>query len=410
MRTAKINLKLKKDFPLFRRYPKLVYLDNASTTQKPQSVLKAEHDFYTTANANVHRGIYRLSRQATAAYEGARERVAEFINAKRAAEIIFTRNATEALNLIAAIEGSRLKRGDEILISAAEHHSNILPWQRVAKERGAKLVWVELDSDYRLSEKEFTKKLSKRTKIVALADTSNVLGYVAPSATLAAQAQAVGARIVIDAAQSMGHRRLDVQALGADYVVASGHKMYGPTGIGFLYARSPILDDAPPFLVGGHTILQVSRQAVVWDDPPARYEAGTPNIAGAIGLAAAMQYLTKLGWPAIEQYERALTDYALQRLAAIDGATIFGPATSEERVPVFSFTLQVGKKQAHSHDVAEIADTDNLALRGGHHCAQPLMAALGVKELTRASCGIYNTAEDIDRLVAALNKVKRVLS
>lgn len=402
---TRTTLNLRVDFPLLKNHPTLAYLDSAATTHQPEVVMKAQQNFIETSYANVHRAVYKLANTATEAYEAARTTVATFINAQPN-EIIFTSNATQALNLAAALEKSRLRPGDEILVSIAEHHSNLLPWQRVAKQTGAILTWIELTPDGQVDFTDFTNKLSAKTKIVAVSHLSNVLGSVAPLNEIISAAHRVRAHVVVDAAQSASRLPLDVYTLDLDYLAVSGHKLYGPTGIGFLYGKQTHLEKAEPLLVGGGTVQEVTRHTATWQDSPLRFEAGTPNITGAIGLNAAINYLTQIGLGAIWEHEQTLVRYALPRLAEIDGLRLY----STGEAGLFSFNLSANQQTLHSHDVSEIANQHDVALRGGHHCAQPLMAALGVADLTRASIGVYTTTQDIDRLIEALEATKKVFS
>ena len=407
MNQDKYDLGVKGDFPIFNNHPELVFLDNAATTQKPRCVIEAEREFYEHNNANVHRGVYDLSASATALYEGVREKVARFINAESSSEIVFTRNATEALNLAAWIETQRLKEGDEIVITTAEHHSNILPWLRVAKKCGAKVRWASFDSGGRISVSAVKKVLSEKTKVVAITSVSNVLGCVLPIKAIVKEAHDMGARVVVDAAQSAGRMVFDIRSLGADYAAFSGHKIYGPTGTGWLYARKEIVEEAEPLLLGGSTVKSVTKTSVVWQDIPFRFEAGTPNIAGTVALGAAIDYLTDIGMGRIWKHECELVDYVVKRLNLIKGLRLYGVQNGAGRAAIFSFSMNSGKS-IHSHDVSEIANRFGVAVRGGHHCAQPLMAELGVAELSRASFGIYNNKGDVDKLVEVLAETKRV--
>ena len=402
------DLGVKEDFPIFSSHPELVFLDNAATTQKPRCVIEAEREFYEHSNANVHRGVYDLSAEATALYEGVREKAARFINAELSSEIVFTRNATEALNLAAWIEGQRLREGDEIVITAVEHHSNILPWLRMAKQRGAKVRWAGFDGAGRISVSEVKKVLSERTKVVAIASVSNVLGCVLPIKDIVKEAQRHGARVVVDAAQSAGRMPFDVRLLGADYAAFSGHKIYGPTGTGWLYVRKELAAGAEPLLVGGSTVKSVTRNSVEWQDTPLCFEAGTPNIAGTVALGAGIDYLTGIGMGRIWEHECELVNYAVKKLNSIEGLRLYGVQNGAGRAAIFSFTVLSDGNFIHSHDVSEIANRFGVALRGGHHCAQPLMKSLSVVELSRASFGIYNNKGDVDKLVEVLGKVKSV--
>lgn len=404
-------MQVKSDFPIFQHHPNLVFLDNAATTQKPRTVLQAQNDFSAHAYANIHRAIYDLAASATAKYEGSRQAVADFIDAASSKEIVFTRNATEALNLAAWIEAGKLQAGDEILISVSEHHSNLLPWQRLACKKGVKLQWIELATEQKFDFNDFTKKLSAKTKLVAVAHVANVLGDIRPTREIVTAAHRAGARVILDAAASLCRLPISVRSLDVDYLAASGHKMYGPTGVGFLYAKPELIANAEPMMLGGGTIKKVTRAAALWADSPWRHEAGTPPIVEVIGLAAAIAYLKKLGLETIWQHEQALTKYAWEKLSEVNGIKLFGPNPMGEvpRAGIISFSLSSGNRTFHSHDVAQICNDYGVALRGGHHCAQPLMESLGVEELNRISLGIYNTKEDIDRLAEALNTVRQTL-
>lgn len=403
--------KIRSDFPILNRrfgeYP-LAYLDNAATAQKPRAVIDRLTNYYSHQNANVHRGIHRLSEEATAAYEAARRTVATFVGAPDEREIIFTRNATEGLNLLAQGLKSLIEPGDEILISAMEHHSNIVPWQRLAAERQAKLVWTELTSEYRLDLDDLERKLSKRTKIVSLTHASNVLGTINPIAEcrkLIAD-RSPQAVVAVDGAQSVPHLPVNVQRLGADTLVFSGHKLGGPTGIGVVWAKTSLLEKLQPLQFGGDMILEVTREAATWNDIPWKFEAGTPHIAGAIGLSAAIDYLDGIGLEQIENYLQGLTRYGLKSLSAVEGLVLYGPKTAEDRLPIFSFSFE----GIHPHDVAQLLDEEGVAVRSGHLCAQPLMSTIGQPALTRASGYLYNTTEEIDRLVEGLDKVQKVFN
>lgn len=398
---------VKTDFPIFKHHPDLAFLDNAATTQKPQTVIDTQSNFYEQHYANIHRAIYDLASQSTEKYEAVRQLVADFIHAKNPQEIIFTSNATAALNLAAWVEAARLQAGDEILISIAEHHSNLLPWQSLACKNNLKLQWVELDAEQKFDLADFKRKLSAKTKLVALAHVSNVLGDVRPLANIIAAAHRVGARVLIDAAASVCRLPIDVTALDIDYLAASGHKMYGPTSVGFLYAKQEIIAQAEPMILGGGTIKNVTRAAAIWNESPWRHEAGTPPIAEVIALGVAIEYLQKFGLANIWRHEQELTKYALDSLKSLEGLKVYGPLAG--RAGIISFTLSSGKQTFHSHDVSQICNEHQVAIRGGHHCAQPLMESLGVEELNRISFGIYNTKEDIDRLVEALQSVKKTL-
>lgn len=403
------DLENKKDFPLFGHHPKLVFLDNAATTQKPQAAIDAEKTFYEITYANIHRALYDIASKATDMFEGVREQVGKFIGSDSPASIIFTRNASEALNLAAYIEGQKLAPGDQIMVSVAGHHSNVLPWMRLSKEKKLKLTWIEVGGDGRLDIEGFKKSLSKKTKLVAFEQVSNVLAYVNPVKEMIAAAHEVGARVVVDAAQSSCRMPIDVADLDVDYMAFSGHKMYGPTGSGWLYAKKELLADATPLLSGGGTIKKVTREEIVWADSPFKFEAGTPDIASVIGLGATLHYLSVVGMEAVWEHDQQVMEYALTELKKLPWVDLFGPADRESRAAIFSFLVHDARDTViHPHDVAEICNSLGVAIRGGHHCAQPLMQALGVETVNRASVGMYNSAEDIDRLVEALTRAHKM--
>ncbi|MFT8399416.1 MAG: cysteine desulfurase [Schleiferilactobacillus harbinensis] len=403
---AKLSPINKTDFPMWQgadAVPDAVYLDSAATSQKPQAVIDALVHYYTRQNANVHRGVYTLAEQATEAYENARQTVADFIHAEDTANIIFTRGTTESLNWIAqSWGGTHIQAGDEIIITIMEHHSNLVPWQQLALRTGAKLRYVDIDDQGLLDMPAYRAMLSARTKIVAVTQVSNVLGTINPIQEIGQLAHAAGAILVVDGAQSAPHMPVDVQALGADFFAFSGHKMLGPTGIGVLYGKMALLEAMPPIEFGGEMISKVEKFQTTWADIPWRFEGGTPNIAGAIGLAAAIRYLQAIGLDKIRDHERALTAYALDQLKAIPGLTIYGPQDAAQRGGVIAFTLN----GVHPHDLATVLDTQQVAVRAGHHCAQPLMQRLGVVATARASFYLYNGQADVDRLVAAVNEAK----
>ncbi|KRM28519.1 SufS family cysteine desulfurase [Schleiferilactobacillus harbinensis] len=403
---AKLSPINKTDFPMWQgadAVPDAVYLDSAATAQKPQAVIDALVHYYTRQNANVHRGVYTLAEQATEAYENARQTVADFIHAEDTANIIFTRGTTESLNWIAqSWGGTHIQAGDEIIITIMEHHSNLVPWQQLALRTGAKLRYVDIDDQGLLDMPAYRAMLSARTKIVAVTQVSNVLGTINPIQEIGQLAHAAGAILVVDGAQSAPHMPVDVQALGADFFAFSGHKMLGPTGIGVLYGKMALLEAMPPIEFGGEMISKVEKFQTTWADIPWRFEGGTPNIAGAIGLAAAIRYLQAIGLDKIRDHERALTTYALDQLKAIPGLTIYGPQDAARRGGVIAFTLN----GVHPHDLATVLDTQQVAVRAGHHCAQPLMQRLGVVATARASFYLYNGQADVDRLVAAVNEAK----
>jgi len=402
-------LVVRRDFPILEQQVNgrpLVYLDNAATTQKPVQVLDALETYYRRDNANVHRGIHELSRRATVAYEGARSRIGRFIGVEDPGEIVFTRGTTESLNLMAFSWGLEfLQPGDEILLTGMEHHSNVVPWQLVARRTGAVLRWIELDDQGRLRLDALDQLVTPRTRLVTLMHVSNALGTVNPVADIVRAVRARSEAVVlVDGAQAAPHIPLDMAALGCDAYAFSGHKMCGPTGIGVLWARRALLEAMPPFQGGGEMIKVVEREASTWADLPHKFEAGTPDIAGAVGLGAAVEYLEGLGMERIQRHERELVDYALERLADVPTFQALGPADPSERSGVISFTLG----DAHPHDIATILDSEGIAVRAGHHCAQLVMKRFGVSATARASFAFYNTTEDVDRLVAGLGVVRQI--
>lgn len=399
-----------KDFPLLNREisgQKIAYLDNGATTQKPEPVIKAICGYYGGCNANPHRGAYALSVKATDIYEEARVRTANFINAKRPQEIVFTKNATEALNLIAYSYGlNNIGAGDEIVISISEHHSNLVPWQHVAKAKGATLKYIYLEADGNLSAEDIENKITERTKLVAVTQVSNVLGLKNDVAAIVKKAHSVGAVCVVDGSQSVAHMAVDVQALGADFFAFSGHKMLSPMGIGVLYGKYELLDAMPPFLMGGDMIEYVQEQDTTWAELPAKFEAGTQNVGGAAGLTAAIDYLEKITFDRIESIEKDLVDYALPKLRELPYIELYGcDSTRDNKTGIITFNV----KDVHPHDVATILDSYGVNVRAGHHCAQPLHRYLGQNASCRASFYLYNTREDIDRWIEALKKVRGVL-
>ena len=393
-----------KDFPILDQIVNdepLVYLDNAATTQKPRQVLGAITDYYEKDKANVHRGVHTLAEQATAAYEAARERVRSFIHAASTKEVLFTRGTTTGLNWVASYAESVLQPGDEVLISVMEHHSNIIPWQEACQKTGARLVYAYL-KDGMLDLADFQSKLTEKTRFVALAHVSNVLGVVNPIKEIAGLVHQIDALLVVDGAQSVPHMEIDVQDLDVDFFAFSGHKMLGPTGIGVLYGKEKLLNQMPPVEFGGEMIDFVYEQKATWKELPWKFEAGTPNIAGAIGLAAAIDYLDKIGMETVYQYEQELIAYVFPKLQAVEGLTIYGSEDLTQRSGVISFNLA----GLHPHDVATALDYEGVAVRAGHHCAQPLLSYLGVSATVRASFYLYNTKADCDKLVEALQKTK----
>lgn len=396
--------KIRKDFPILDQIVNdepLVYLDNAATTQKPKAVLEAVNRYYQEDNANVHRGVHTLAERATASYEAARETVRRFINASSTKEVLFTRGTTTGLNWIGRFAEEILEEGDEVLISIMEHHSNILPWQEACRKTGAKLVYAYL-KDGGLDLEDFRKKLTDRTKFVSITHASNVLGVINPIQELAQLAHEKGAIMVVDGAQSVPHMKIDVQKLDADFFVFSGHKMAGPTGIGVLYGKEHYLNQMSPVEFGGEMIDFVYEQSATWKELPWKFEAGTPNMAGAIGLAVAIDYLEAIGMDAIEHHEQDLIAYVFPKLQAIEGLKIYGSQDLAKRSGVISFNLG----NLHPHDLATALDYEGVAVRAGHHCAQPLIQYLEVPATARASFYLYNTKEDCDKLVEALIKTK----
>ena len=394
--------KIRNDFPILQRevYGRpLVYLDNAATTQKPLCVLDAMREEYLNVNANVHRGVHYLSQQATDLHEAARERVRQFINAQKTEEIVFTRGTTEAINLVAqTFCESQTEAGDEIIVSEMEHHSNIVPWQLQAQKRGIKLRVIPMRDDYRLELDAFRNLLNERTRLVSVAHVSNVMGTVNPIQKIISIAHAAGVPVLVDAAQSAPHKRLDVQQLDCDFLALSGHKMYGPTGIGVLYGKEEWLEKLPPYQGGGEMIDKVTWERTTFERLPFKFEAGTPDYVATHGLATAIDYLCSVGLADVEAYEKGLADYAAGQLQQIDGLTLYGGGSS--------LSFNVG--HLHHLDIGTLLDRLGIAVRTGHHCAQPLMDRLGVQGTVRASLAMYNTREEIDALVAGLQRVVRM--
>lgn len=408
---VKLNTeKIKQDFPIFNQKindETLVYLDNAATSQIPKFVEEKVRDFNEKERANVHRGVHALGLRATNQYESSRQKVANFIGANNAKEVIFTSGCTDSLNLVAASFGEQnIQAGDEILVSIMEHHSNLLPWQQLAKRKQAKLNFIEINSDGLLDIKNLKSKINSKTKIVALTHVSNVLGTINPIKELTDLAHEKGAIVVVDGAQAVGHFPIDVAELNVDFYAFSGHKMFAPTGIGVLYGKKDLLDKMPPYRLGGEMIANVTREGATWAEVPYKFEAGTPNIAGAIGLGAAIDYLQSLDFELIQKHEQELTSYALEKLKNVLGLTIYGPQKGNGRIGVISFNL----KNIHPHDLATALDLNGIEVRAGHHCAQPLMASLDTESTVRASLSIYNTKDDIDKLVSSLHEAKEFFS
>ena len=398
--------RIRQDFPILHQEingKPLVYLDNAATTQKPQVVIDAIVNYYVKNNANVHRGVHTLSQRATDDYESARESVRRFINAPEDCEVIYVRGATEGLNLVASSYGRKyFKSGDEVIITGMEHHSNIVPWQLLGKELGIRLRVVPFNDDGELLLDEFEGMLNGRTKLVSVVHQSNALGTINPVRTIVELAHAKGVPVMLDAAQSIPHMPIDVQELGADFLTFSGHKLYGPTGIGVLWGRADLLNAMPPYQSGGEMISSVTYEETIFNVLPAKFEAGTPDIAGAIGLGAAIEYLEAIGMEKIAAYEQALMQYGAELLSSIEGVRIIGNAA--DKGGVLSFIMDA----AHAHDIGTILDAEGIAVRTGHHCAQPVMARYGVAATARASLGLYNTTAEIDSLVKAIDRVIEV--
>ncbi len=400
---------LRADFPILSRTvgpgagKPLVYLDNAATTQKPRRVIETVDRFYQHENANIHRGVHYLSMNATDAYDRARERIATAIGAPDPAEVIFVRGTTEAINLVASsFAGDRFAAGDEIVLTVMEHHANIVPWQLLAERKGLVLKWVDVTDSGEIDLDAFRAEFSGRTKLAVFAQVSNALGTINPAREMVAIAREFGAAVLIDGAQGVPHGAVDVTELGADFYAFSGHKVVGPDGIGVLWGRRELLDSMPPYQGGGDMIERVTKEGSTFRHSPERFEAGTPNISGAIGLGAAFDYLGEIGWETIEVSERDLLEYATARLREIDGIRILGPADTGSKVAVISFTMD----SAHPHDIGTILDTEGIAIRAGHHCAQPLMDRFQVAGTARASFAFYNSRDDVDRLLDGIHKVK----
>jgi cysteine desulfurase/selenocysteine lyase len=418
---------IRADFPILQRQvhgKRLVYLDNAATSQKPEAVIMAVDDYYRRYNANIHRGVHTLAEEATEAYENARRKVGRFINAYSPREVVFCRNTTEAINLVANTWGRvNLREGDVIILSLMEHHSNLVPWQLLAQNTGARLEFIALDpqgrllldgpapeelSDWGLPLDRLLERWGSRIKLVSVSGMSNVLGTINPITEIARRAHGVGALLLVDGAQSVPHLPVDVRALGADFLAFSGHKMLGPTGIGVLWGRKELLQAMPPYQGGGDMIKSVHLRSSEWNDVPHKFEAGTPNVADAIGLGAAVDYLTGLGMENVHAHEQAVAAYALQRLPDVPDLQIYGPPAGERGGVVTFNLIRDGELLIHPHDLASILDREGVAVRAGHHCAQPLMDYYGVPATARASAYVYNTEDEVDRLVEALYKARAV--
>ena len=399
-----------KDFPTLNKEKngnRIAYLDSAATTQKPTVVIDSIKDYYEKINANPHRGAYELSVLATEAYDEAREKVRSFINAERTCEIIFTKNATEAFNLLAMSYGMNfINEGDEIVISIAEHHSNLIPWQQVAKAKGAILKYMYTDENGELTEEEVHSKITDKTKIVSIAHVSNTLGTINPIKEIAEYAHSKGAVVIVDGAQSVPHMKVDVRDLDADFLVIAGHKLLAPMGIGVLYGKKELLEKMPPVLFGGDMVEYVYEQETTFNVLPYKFEAGTQNVEAAVGLSRAIDYLNEIGMDNVEKIEKELISYAIEEISKLDYVKIYGPRDIEKRGGVLSFEIE----GVHPHDVASIFDTFGVCIRAGNHCAQPLMRYLGVNATSRASIYFYNTKEDIDRLIEAIKKTYDMFS
>ena len=400
--------RLREEFPILAMQAhgrRLAYLDNAATTQKPREVLDAISTYYTSQNANVHRGVHLLSERATLAFEQAREHVAAFFGAARSHEIVFTRNATESVNLVASSwGGANLQPGDEVLISAMEHHSNIVPWQLACERTGASLQVIPIDDRGVLDMDAFARLLSPKTKMVAVTHLSNALGTINPVAEITRAAHAAGAVVLVDGAQAAYHLPVDVEALGVDFYVATGHKLYGPTGMGVLYGREARLDAMPPYQGGGDMIASVTFEKSTWNTLPYKFEAGTPHIEGAVALGTAVRFIGRVGFDWIAAHERDLLAYATEAVAAVPGVRLVG--TAPDKASILSFVMD----DVHPHDIGTVVDRAGVAIRTGHHCAQPVMERFGVPATARASFAMYNTREDVDQLVAALHDVRRMFA
>jgi len=397
------------NFPILARQvhgKPLVYLDSANTSQKPRVVIDAMNDFYCRYNANIHRGVYLISEEATAAYESARERVAKFINARSPKEVIFTRNVTEAINLVRYSWGRvNVHKGDRILLTEMEHHSNLVPWQLLAAEVGAELDFLEIDDHGLLKLEDFERRCAG-ARLVAFTHISNALGTINPVKAMTAAAHRAGALVLVDGAQAVPHMPVDVQDLDVDFYGFTGHKMCGPTGIGVLWARRALLEAMPPFLAGGDMIKRVKLRETTWNDLPWKFEAGTPSVAQGIGIGAAVDYLTSLGMERVRAHQRTLVEYALERLQDVPGIRLYGPPDSEIHGGAISFSLP----NIHPHDLATLVDREGIAVRAGHHCAQPLMDRLGVLATTRASFYVYNRPDEVDHMVGAIQRAQKVFN
>lgn len=397
-------MNFKEDFPIFKNRD-IAYLDSGATAQKPQIVIDAINNFYDKFNANPHRGAYTLSVEATAVYEDTREKIAKFINAKHPEEIIFSKNASESLNLLAYSYGlDNLKKGDDVVISIMEHHSNLVPWQFVTQKTGSELKYMYINDEFELSKEEIESKITDNTKIVGITHVSNVLGTINNVKEIIKYAHKKGAVVIVDASQSIPHMKIDVQDLDADFLVFSGHKMFAPLGIGVLYGKRELLNKMNPFLMGGDMIEYVHEQKTTFAPLPNKFEAGTQNVEGVVGLGAAIDYINSIGYDKIQEHDREIVEYAREKLSKLDYLDIYMTPNAKNHSAVISFNI----KGVHPHDVASILDSENVCVRSGNHCAQPLMRFLGIDSTCRASFYIYNTKEDVDRLVAGIEKAYKM--
>jgi len=408
--------KIRKDFPIFKRLinkKPIVFLDSTASSLKPQKVLDAINEYYTKYSVNIFRGVYKLSEEATGKYEQARKKVAKFINCRNPAEIIFVRNATESINLVAHTWGKiNINQDCEIISTVMEHHANIVPWQELAKETRAKISFIDFDEDGFLDLKKLSQLITPKSKLLVLTYVSNVLGTINPVKKIIAMVKSLNPHIVvvIDGAQAVPHMKVDISDLGCDFLAFSGHKMLGPTGIGVLWGKYDLLEKMPPYQTGGEMIKEVTLEKSLFKDPPLKFEAGTPHIAGAIGLGAACEYLDFLGMENVREHDRQLAEYALSKLGKLSNLSIYGPQKAQDRGGVISFNLFTKNKLIHPHDVAQILDRENIYIRSGHHCAMPLHRRLGIPASCRASFYIYNTQEDIDKLIEGLHKAQKIFN
>ena len=411
MQKSALNVKkIRQDFPILKRKvmggKTLVYLDNAATTQKPLAVINAINDYYTNYNSNIHRAVHQLAEEATIAYEGTRQKIAKFINARHTDEIIFTRNTTEAINLVSYSWGrTNVRRGDKVVISEIEHHSNIVPWQILTQEKGAKLEYIGVDDSGYLKMHEYEKYLaSKKVKLVSISQMSNVLGTITPIDKVIKMSHELEIPVLVDGAQSVPHMPVDVQKMDCDFMAFSAHKMLGPTGVGVLYVKREILEKMPPFIGGGDMIKEVHKYETRYNDLPYKFEGGTPNIADVIGFSAALDYLSNIGMDRVREHEIDITKYALDKVTGVKGVTLYGPPNASDRGGVVSFNIG----DIHPHDLATIMNDRGVAIRSGHHCAQVLMERLDVSATSRASFYIYNTKEEVDTFIDALSEARRL--